>query len=112
MLAYGTFGSLRAGLGAGGTLGQAGAYRVDFSHNRSDGWIDRSAQRLDHLTSSLSFDLSSTLKLDLALDALQDSIQSYWGTPLVPANFCVPPDNGCERQQWTGDPSIPGAHQL
>ncbi len=91
MLAYGSFGSLRAGLGAGGTLGQAGAYRVDFSYNRSDGWIDRSAQRLDHLTSSLSFDLSSTLKLDLALDALQDNIQSYWGTPLVPASFASRP---------------------
>lgn len=91
MLSLGSFGSARAGLGVGGALGQSGAYRVDFSHNQSDGWIDRTAQRLDHLTTGLSFDLSSTLKLDLSLDALQDDIKSYWGTPLVPAAFATRP---------------------
>ena len=91
MLAWGSFGSVRAGLGAGGALGESGAFRIDVSHHQNDGWIERNAQRLDHLTSSASFNLSSTLKLDLSVDALQDDIQTYWGTPLVPAAFASRP---------------------
>ena len=91
LLSYGSFGSVRAGVGLGNALGETGAYRIDFSHNQSDGWIDRTKSKLDHLTGAVSFALLPALKLDLSIDYLKDDFQSYWGTPLVPASFAAEP---------------------
>jgi iron complex outermembrane recepter protein len=91
LLSYGSYGALRAGVGAGGALGASGAYRIDFSHNQSNGWIDRTAQELDHLTTALNFALSPTVQLDLSADYMRDDIESYWGTPLVPRAFAADP---------------------
>jgi iron complex outermembrane receptor protein len=91
LLSYGSYGSLRAGVGAGGALGETGAYRVDFSHNESKGWIDRTGQKLDHLTAAANLALSSTVSLDLSADLMRDDIESYWGTPLVPRAFAAEP---------------------
>jgi iron complex outermembrane recepter protein len=91
LLSYGSYGSLRAGVGVGGPLGQSGAYRFDFSHNQSKGWIDRTGQKLDHLTTAVNFALTPTLSLDLSADYMRDDIESYWGTPLVPAAFAAEP---------------------
>jgi iron complex outermembrane recepter protein len=91
LLSYGSHNSLRAGVGLGGALGEASAYRLDFSHNQTDGWIDRTGQKLDHLTSAISVGLAPSLKLDLSADYMRDDIESYWGTPLVPAEFAAEP---------------------
>jgi iron complex outermembrane recepter protein len=91
LLSYGSYGSLRAGVGAGGALGENAAYRVDFSHNESRGWIDRTGQKLDHLTAAMNFALSPAVSLDFSADAMRDDIESYWGTPLVPASFATEP---------------------
>jgi iron complex outermembrane receptor protein len=89
LFSYGSYESLRAGVGTGGALG-SGAYRIDVSHNRrGDGWVDRTGQQLTHLTSGLNFNLTSKLALDLSFDYLQDDIESYWGTPLVPLAFAT-----------------------
>lgn len=91
LLSYGSYGSLRAGVGLGGAFGETGAYRLDFSHNESKGWIDRTGQKLDHLTGAVSFALAPTLKVDLSADVTRDDIESYWGTPLVPLAFAAEP---------------------
>ena len=91
LLSYGSFGAVRAGVGLGGAVGETGAYRLDFSHNQSNGWISNTAQKLDHLTAAVSFALRPDLKLELSIDALKDDIHSYWGTPLVPASFATQP---------------------
>lgn len=91
LLSAGSFGSLRAAVGTGGDLGDTGAYRVDYSHNQSSGWVARTDSRLDHLTGSIAFDLSPTLRLDLSADANRDDIGAYYGTPLVPAAFATQP---------------------
>ncbi|TAG65894.1 MAG: TonB-dependent siderophore receptor, partial [Burkholderiales bacterium] len=89
LISYGSYESLRAGVGTGGAFG-SGAYRIDVSHNRRDGgWIDRNGQQLTHLTSGLNFTLTPTLSLDISLDYLKDDIESYWGTPLVPLAFAT-----------------------
>ncbi|MGL4233378.1 MAG: TonB-dependent receptor, partial [Casimicrobium sp.] len=49
--------------------------------------------KLSHLTSGLNFKLSSALSLDLSFDYLQDDIESYWGTPLVPLAFATEATN-------------------
>jgi iron complex outermembrane recepter protein len=91
LLSYGSYGTLRAGVGVGGAIGEASAYRLDFSHNQSKGWIDRTGQKLDHLTGAVSLGLAPSLKLDLSADYMRDDIESYWGTPLVPASFAAEP---------------------
>jgi iron complex outermembrane recepter protein len=89
LLSYGRYESLRAGAGTGGALG-SGAFRIDVSHNRrGDGWVDRTAQQLTHLTSGVNFNLTPKLSLDVSFDYLQDDIESYWGTPLVPLAFAT-----------------------
>ena len=91
LLSYGSFGSVRAGVGTGGTLGESGAYRLDFSHNRSKGWVERTDSKSDHLTAAVNFALAPSVKLDLSLDYLRDDIGAYFGTPLVPRAFAAEP---------------------
>ncbi|MCS4510075.1 TonB-dependent receptor [Xylophilus ampelinus] len=88
LLSYGSYGSTRAAVGLGGAVGETGAYRVDYSrHDTRTGTVPRNGEQVDHLTTGLSFDLSTVTRLDLSLDYLRDDNQGYWGTPLVSAAF-------------------------
>ncbi len=92
LVSYGSYGSYRAAVGKGGTLGESGVYRFDYSRNDSKvGTIARNGEKIDNFTSGLSFDLSRSLKLDLSFDYLQDNNRVYYGTPLVPASFATQP---------------------
>jgi iron complex outermembrane receptor protein len=91
LVALGSLDALRLGVGSGGAFGPIGAWRIDLSHNRSDGWVDRNRTELTHLTSGVAFDVSSALRLDVSLDILRDDIDAYWGTPLVPRAFAAEP---------------------
>ena len=94
LLSYGSYGSTGAGFGFGGALGDASAYRLDYSRNQTKvGTIDRNGERIDHFTSGLMLDLGGSVKLDLSFDYLRDNNQAYWGTPLVPRSFATQPTN-------------------
>ena len=94
LLSYGSYGSTRAAFGFGGALGDASAYRLDYSRNDTKvGTIDRNGERIDHFTSGLMLDLGGSVKLDLSFDYLRDNNQAYWGTPLVPRSFATQPTN-------------------
>lgn len=94
LLSYGSYGSTRAAFGFGGALGDASAYRLDYSRNDTKvGTIDRNGERIDHFTSGLTLDLGGSVKLDLSFDYLRDNNQAYWGTPLVPRSFATQPTN-------------------
>lgn len=94
LLSYGSYGSTRAAFGFGGALGDASAYRLDYSRNDSKvGTIDRNGERIDHFTSGLALDLGGSVKLDLSFDYLRDNNDAYWGTPLVPRSFATQPTN-------------------
>ncbi|MGJ7605570.1 TonB-dependent receptor [Variovorax sp. LT1R20] len=94
LLSYGSYGSTRAAFGFGGALGDASAYRIDYSRNDSKvGTIDRNGERIDHFTSGLLLDLGGSVKLDLSFDYLRDNNDAYWGTPLVPRSFATQPTN-------------------
>ncbi len=91
-VSYGSYGSVRAGVGVGGAVGETGAYRLDYSHNDSKvGTIARAGEKVDHLTGGLAFDLAGDVKLALSFDYLKDDNQGYFGTPLVPAAFATQP---------------------
>lgn len=92
LIAYGSYGSHRAAVGLGGSLGESGAYRLDYSRNETEvGTIDRNSDKLDHLTSGLSFNVGRATKLEFSFDYSRDRGHAYWGTPLVPAALAAEP---------------------
>jgi len=97
-ISYGGFNTFRLGLGAGGPLGREGLhYRVDYSLNDSDGFIDRTPSRLQSLTSALAWEASPRFDAQISFDVLDDTIDPYWGTPLVPRSATTDPIDGVVR---------------
>jgi iron complex outermembrane receptor protein len=91
MLSYGSFGTVRAGVGLGVNIGESSALRLDYSRQETSGYIDRNKQRYDNLTMGFTTALTRDLTLDLAMDYSKDSALSYQGTPLVPRAFALQP---------------------
>jgi iron complex outermembrane receptor protein len=92
---YGSFNSVRLGLGAGGPLAEKLHYRIDYSLNQSDGFIKRTPSTLHNLTSALAWDVTPTFDLQISFDVQRDDFHSsYWGTPIVPASFAASPITG------------------
>ncbi len=83
-LSFGSFGTLRAGLGSGGSTAVQGLdYRFDLSGGASDGVVDNTPSRDWHLSAALEQRLSPALKLWGAVEVKGDRADSHWGTPLV-----------------------------
>ncbi len=94
LLSYGSYGSVRVGVGLGNPFGDIGSYRVDFSHNDGKvGTVARDGEKIDHLTTGVRFDFTPATRLDLTVDYLHDDNQGYFGTPLVPSAFATRPTN-------------------
>ncbi len=92
LLSYGSYGSTRAAVGLGGAVGETGAYRLDYSRNETRvGTIARNSEKLEHLTTGLSFDVARATRLDLSFDYSRDEGHAYWGTPLIPGNLATQP---------------------
>ncbi|HWQ93859.1 MAG TPA: TonB-dependent siderophore receptor, partial [Clostridia bacterium] len=81
---YGSFNTSRLGLGSGGPLGATGmSYRLDFSRQSSDGFVERAGHEYCDISGALRYDVSDRLTLTLSFDALWQDFGSYWGTPLI-----------------------------
>ncbi|NHZ77792.1 TonB-dependent siderophore receptor [Massilia sp. CCM 8695] len=91
MLSYGSFNTWRLGAGINRPLGEASAVRIDYSHQQSDGYIDRNKQRYDSLTLATTSALTRAITLDLSLDLLSDNVNAYQGSPLVPRALATDP---------------------
>lgn len=91
MLSYGSFNTVRAAAGLGTAVGEEGAVRVDYSHQQTDGHIERNRQRMDNLTLGYATRLARDVKLELSVDYLHDDALSYQGSVLVPAGFAAQP---------------------
>jgi iron complex outermembrane receptor protein len=83
-------------LGAGGPLGTSGGhYRIDYSLNHSDGFIERDDRQLHNLTTALAWDFGAKVDVQVSFDVQHDDIDvSYWGTPLVPTGSALDPIEG------------------
>lgn len=79
----GSSSSVRAGVGATGALGEAGAFRVDAYAGRSDGFIDRGESRHGKILTSMTTTLAPGLKFSAQLDHAEQEPRRYFGTPLV-----------------------------
>jgi iron complex outermembrane receptor protein len=83
-LSYGSFNTLRAGFGSGGSTAKEGLdYRFDLNRASSHGFIDDTPGTNWHLSSGLDYRVSGTFKLFGAFEAKHDRSSAYWGTPLV-----------------------------
>ena len=85
-VSYGSFNTVRAGFGSGGSTSKEGLdYRFDLNRSSSDGFINDTSSENWHLSTGLDYRVSSSLKLFGAFEYKQDRANAYWGTPLVSA---------------------------
>jgi iron complex outermembrane recepter protein len=87
-ISFGSFSTLRAGFGSGGSTPAPGLdYRFDVSRASSNGFIDDTGSRNWHGSGGLDYQVSSSFKVWGAIEYKKDSASAYWGTPLVPVAF-------------------------
>ena len=89
---YGSFNTARVGLDANIVLNDKVAVRGVTSFNRTSGFVDDTDAKYFATTLALSFQPTDRLSADIAVDYLQDDLDTaYWGAPLVPAAIARDP---------------------
>jgi len=81
---YGSFGSLRLGVGGGGPVITDKLFaRADFSYTERDGYVDRAYERHTGFSGALGWEVSRAFKLTWFTTYLEDWNESYYGNPVV-----------------------------
>ncbi|GAB3670600.1 TonB-dependent receptor [Salinisphaera aquimarina] len=94
LVSYGSFDTLRAGIGGNRVLSDRVAVRADLSHSRSDGFIDDNDSRTTQLTTGVLFEATDRLSLSASYDYFRDNhAASYYGAPLVPRSAARDPSD-------------------
>ncbi|MEG3089123.1 TonB-dependent receptor [Sphingomonas sp. PB4P5] len=94
LASYGSFDTMRLGLGINQPLSSTAAFRTDLSMARSAGYVDDTDTRTIQSTSSLVLTPSDRLTVLLAFDYFQDRNRTpYQGTPLVPGSIARSPSS-------------------
>lgn len=83
LASYGSWDTIRLGLGSGGPLVDDLYYRIDASRQSSEGFVDRADYERYTLASSLLWDVSERLSLTLAFDYWKNDDAAYFGTPFI-----------------------------
>jgi iron complex outermembrane receptor protein len=84
MISYGSFDSVRLGLGGNAPLGDRAAVRADVSHSQSSGYIDDTDSKTTAITTGLKFEATDRLTLSAGLDYYEDDYNTpYQGLPLI-----------------------------
>ncbi len=83
-VSYGSFNTVRAGFGSGGSTSKEGLdYRIDVNRASSNGFIDDTHAQSWTVSTGLDYRVSGSFKLFGAFEYQQDKSNAYWGTPLV-----------------------------
>ena len=82
-VAFGSNNTLRGAFGRGGPVNNRVAYRVDVSHNRSDGWVERGESNATAFSASITLAATPRLDITLSEDFGYQEPQRYWGSPLI-----------------------------
>ncbi len=80
-LSGGSFNTWRGAVDTTGPINDRASYRVDLSHNRSEGWVDRGDSNSTAISASLRVELSPRLVLTASEDYGHQSPALYFGTP-------------------------------
>lgn len=75
------------GIGLGGALAENVAYRLDISHQESDGWVERGESDSQMISGAIQWDASEALTLTARFDYGDQSPSTYFGSPLVDGDF-------------------------
>ncbi|WDM68763.1 TonB-dependent receptor [Xanthomonas cucurbitae] len=102
------FGGRALGIGGGGQLGDALAYRADISRLSSDGFVHAAGSQVFNGSAAMLWRPSDALSLQLAIDYANDHPSTYFGTPLLPADAARAPLRGVLR---SADGSVVDATQ-
>jgi len=94
LTSYGRYDTVKLGAGVGRPLGDNLWLRADFSHYRSNGYVDNANPRSSNATGSILWKPNNELSMTFSFDFLQDKLQNYWGTPLVSSAFGTQPLHG------------------
>ncbi|MDP2101445.1 MAG: TonB-dependent receptor [Methylotenera sp.] len=114
MLAYDRWDTKTVGLGLGGKLTDALAYRADISYKGANqgsyGWVDDSSYDYMHFTGELALKATDTIKATLSQEYYQDDGEGYFGTPHINGkidrrtrynNYNVADDQMDKEASWT-----------
>ena len=75
------------GLGLTGGLADNVAYRLDYSNNQSDNWVDRGDSKTEMISASLLWQVTDDFSLTGRYDRGDQEPMRYFGTPLVDGAF-------------------------
>ncbi|WP_133494124.1 TonB-dependent receptor [Stakelama pacifica] len=89
LASYGSFDTVSLGLGGNMVLSDTLAGRADVSYHRTDGYVDDAGSNSFNATGALLFQPASDLSVELSVDYLRDNLSTYYGTPLVSADFAA-----------------------
>jgi iron complex outermembrane receptor protein len=114
LLAYDRWDTKTVGLGMGGKLTDALAYRADISYKGANqgsyGWVDDSSYDYVHFTGELALQATDTIKATLSQEYYQDDGEGYFGTPHINGkidrrtrynNYNVADDQMDKEASWT-----------
>lgn len=82
-LAFGSDKTGHLAFGSGGAIDDRWSYRLDLSHRRSDGYVERGDADSTALAGALRLDVNARLNLTLSYDDGRQNQMPYFGVPLV-----------------------------
>lgn len=83
-ISYGSYDSSETSFGFNHALNPNNHARLDFSHTRSNGYVDREERDAWSVAFSLLTDINDQLSHTLALEYQNESVDSpYWGSPVL-----------------------------
>jgi len=83
-VSYGSYDSSETSFGFNHALNDTNHARLDFSHTRSNGYVDREERDAWSVAFSLLTDINDQLSHTLALEYQNESVDSpYWGSPVL-----------------------------
>ncbi len=82
-VAAGSFGMRRIALGGGAEISDEWAFRLDGSHQKEDGFVDRADEQRDVWAGSLLYQPNEDFSVRFSLDYADIDAAPYWGTPLI-----------------------------
>lgn len=85
LVSAGAWGMYRTALGFGGPVagGVPLFYRIDATRQSSEGYVDRSSTKLNGYAAAARWESNATTTLTFSGTFLNDSVESYYGTPVV-----------------------------
>jgi iron complex outermembrane receptor protein len=102
-VAFGSDSTRRVAFGSGGAIDGRWSYRVDASHNRSDGFMARGDSDSLALGGALRLDVSPQLHVTLSSDDGRQHPERYYGVPLIDGRL----DDRNRRQNYNvGDAEL------